>query len=371
MEFFQRIIAAITAFFMAIAALFGIVPKDKTPQINNVIYMIGDGMGPLHLEKTKHDEGVDLVMDTLEQQGFALTYSATDEVTDSAAAGTALACGIKTYNSSIGNYWFDDENNTHAEGTHPKSITTLCKENGMKTGVITTDDTVGATPGAFSSRANTRHDYEDIAAGQLHSGIDLIWGKDKGIITVSEVEAAGYKYVANADDMNSLVPGEKSFALFDDSLYHTYNRGDSPTLSQMTSKAIQLLSEDNDNGFFLMVEGAHIDKKSHNNDEAGMTEALIEFDNAVKIALEFARADEHTLIVVTADHETGGIVLNADGTYSFTRGNHSAANVPVRAFGPYEFIADGEIIENTLIPRRIADALHFSEDSFPCEIKDK
>lgn len=370
MEIIQRFFAALMAFFMAIATFFGFSSPKKTPQINNVIYMIGDGMGPLHLEKTKHDEGKSLVMDTLPQQGFAMTYSATDEVTDSAAAGTALSCGVKTYNGAVCNYWFDDENNTHTPGTHPKTITQLCMENGMKTGVITTDSTVGATPAAFSSRAAVRQDYDAIAKGQLASGIDLIWGKDNGTVTASDVKAAGYQYVTNMEEMNSLTAGTKSFALFDDSLYHTYNRGDSPTLSQMTDKAIQLLSADGKNGFFLMVEGAHIDKKSHDNNEKGMTDALLEFDNAVKVALDFAEKDEHTLIVVTADHETGGIVCNEDGSYSFTRGNHSAADVPVRAFGPYEFIKKGEVVENIWIPCRIAAALRFNEKSFPCEVKD-
>lgn len=373
MEFIQKIIAAILAFFTAIASFFGISVSPKEPKaeeksVTNVILLIGDGMGPLHLEKTKHDEGAELVMDTMPQQGFAMTYSATDEVTDSAAAGTALACGVKTYNHAIGYYWFEDPENTHAEGSHPMNITELCMQNGMKTGIVTSDYTSGATPAAFSAHTSSRNNTDDIYAQQLASGIDLIWGKSEDYFTASQVEEAGYTYVDSIESMNAVGADEKSFGQFTASVYHTYNKNEAtPTLSQMTESAVNILSQ-SDGGFFLMVEGAHIDKKSHDENESGMTEALCEFDNAVARALDFAEKDGHTLVVVTADHETGGIVLNDDGSYSFTQGSHSAADVPVRAYGPYDFIENGSVINNIEIPQRIAKALEFEEGSFPCEV---
>ena len=354
------------ALFLALAALLGIAPKKD---VQNVILMIGDGMGPLHLEKTKHDRGVSLAMDTMPMQGFALTYSATDEITDSAAGATALACGVKTYNGAIGYYWMGEPGVERAEGSYPKSITELCMENGMKTGIVTTDYTSGATPGGFSTHTTSRNNSEDIYSQQLVSGIDLIWGTSNNALSREAVEDAGYTYVDSIQTMNSVARDEKSFAQFTASTYHTYNKNDyTPTLSQMTECAINILSDGNKKGFFLMVEGAHIDKKSHNVDGDGATEALVEFDNAVRKALEFAEKDGHTLVVITADHETGGIVLNDDGSYSLTGGKHTAANVPVRAYGPYAFIENGEIINNIEIPVRIAKALEFDDALFPAAV---
>ena len=380
MEFFQRIIAAIVAFFMSIAAFLGIPVKKPIPvkNIQNVIYMIGDGMGENHLEKTKSERGVSLIMDTLPQKGYITTYSQTDETTDSAAAGTALACGIKTYNGAIGWYWFDAPESTYVEGDYPLNITTLCASNGMKTGVITTDNTTGATPAAFTAHAPSRGNDMDIYAQQLASGFDLIWGKADSFTTAEEITAAGYTYIDTIESMNALTPGTKSFGQFNASLYHTYNSDEvTPTLSQMTEKAISLLDgaasaegEDPNNGFFLMIEGAHIDKKSHDNNSEKMTDALMEFDNAVAKAIEFAEADGHTLVVVTADHETGGLTLDAEGNDVFTTSDHTSANVPLRVYGPVEFVANGEILDNTDVPKKIALALEFKPEAFPLKVND-
>ena len=116
-----------------------------------------------------------------------------------------------------------------------------------------------------------------------------------------------------------------------------------------------------------MIEGAHIDKHSHNNSDAEMTEALLEFDRTVEFALDYAKRDGETLVVVTADHETGAIVFNDDGAYSFTSGSHSAADVPVLVYGSDKLITNAEVLNNYEIPIRIAYLLGFSEDDFPFE----
>ncbi|MCD7828379.1 MAG: alkaline phosphatase [Clostridiales bacterium] len=350
---------------LSIFSLFGISVNEEK-DVQNVILLIGDGMGVMTLEKTKQERGISLAMETMEQQGFCMTRSASDEVTDSAAGATALACGVKTSNGSVGYYWFDDPSADWTEGTYPKNITEACMEYGMKTGIVTTDYTSGATPSGFSVHTSSRNNTEDIYAQQLESGIDLIWGRSQSkYISKSDITSAGYTYVNTISAMNSVSSGEKSFGQFSASLYHTYNKTDyTPTLSQMTESAIEILSG-SDEGFFLMVEGAHIDKKAADNEDSLTTEAVEEFDNAVAKALEFAEKDGHTLVIVTADHETGGITLNEDGTYSFTTTSHTAANVPVFAYGPYEFISDGEIIDNTDVPKRIAEALGISD--FPAE----
>lgn len=365
-EFFSRIIAAILAFFAAITAFFGYTPKTEEPEIKNVIVMIGDGMGENHLEKTKQERQTELVMDTLPVKGYATTYCANKPVTDSAAAATALACGVKTKKGMVGWYWFEQEGAEWAENTHPMNITELCMENGMKTGIVTTDYTSGATPSGFSVHTESRDNTEDILAQQLASGIDLIWGRDNEDLTASQVEEAGYTYISTIEDMNALTGNEKSYGLFTSSLYHVENSDENtPTLAEMTASAIELLDTDNENGFFLMVEGAHIDKKAANQNDDGTTEAVWSFDNAVKEAIEFTQADGHTLLIVTADHETGGITLDENGDYVFTTSSHTDTNVPVMVLGPYSFIEQGEVIDNTDIPVRIAKALGFDTDSFP------
>ncbi len=343
------------------------VSSTKTPdekeyeQVKNVIYFIGDGMGPLHLEKAKQERNIKLVMDTFPYQGRSMTRSLSNKVTDSAAGGTALSSGIRTYNGAIGVYMYDP---IHIQ-SNPKSITELCHENGMMTGVVTTDKTSGATPAAFTAHSTARNLDFDISAQQLNSDFDLIWGQSSDYVTKSKAEANGFTFVSTYDEMMAVESGERSFAQFDSELWHVNQvNAQTPTLSQMTMKAIDVL-DDTDEGFFLMVEGAHIDKNSHSNIDAGMTEALDEFDRTIALALEYAENDGETLIVITADHETGKIVLNADGTYSFTQTSHSDTNVPVLVYGSDTFIEDGEVLNNFEIPIRIAYSLGFDETQFP------
>lgn len=364
----ERFLAAVMAFIISLSSLFGI-PTEK--KIQNVILMIGDGMGEMHLKMTEEMRDVSLTINEFPQQGKAITRSANKKVTDSAAGATALACGVKTANGQIGTYWLEDPDFKYHANTHPKNITEVCRDNGLKTGVITTDDLSGATPGGFTAHTSSRNNDEDITSQQLKSGFDIIWGKEDGTLTEKQVTSAGYTYIDTIEEMNALTGDEKSYGMFTASLYHTYNKNDyTPTLSQMTEKAIELLDATNENGFFLMVEGAHIDKKSHNKDEEGAAEALEEFDNAVEVALNYAKENKHTLVVVTADHETGGVTLNDEGVYEMTTGDHTNANVPVRAYAPgnYVFIENWDTIDNTEISQRIVKALQLPADSIPCEV---
>ena len=138
-----------------------------------------------------------------------------------------------------------------------------------------------------------------------------------------------------------------------------------PTLTEMTAKAIDLLDDDED-GFFLMVEGAHIDKNSHSNNGDGMKDALLSFDKAIGYALEYAETHGDTLVIVTADHETGGITLQ-DGEYIYTTGDHTGANVPLLVYGCDDFIKNGEAIKNREVSRRVACVM--GEKKFPIREK--
>ena len=369
--FGAKFISVFMSILLTLGTTFGFfkAPTTKSAEtyrddnIKNVIYLIGDGMGFNHLEKTKKERNTALVMDTFGIKGSSMTRSFSDSVTDSAAGGTALAAGVRTGNGIIGAYYLDK----NSKYSYPKNITELCLERGMMTGVITTDETSGATPASFSAHSSNRNNTEDITNDQLSSDIDLIWGKSNGVATKSKAEANGFEYITSYGDMMALEEGSRSFAQFTNSLW-TLSQSDknTPNLEQMAIKAVDLL-DDTDEGFFLMIEGAHIDKHSHSNDDKKTTEATLEFDRTIEAMLSYAKADGETLVIVTADHETGGIT-DKNGTYTFTRDGHSAADVPVLVYGTDKLIRNGEKLNNYEIPIRIAYVLGFSEDEFPVSV---
>ncbi len=370
-SFMVKITASFISFILAFGTFFGAYKAPKTQEaskyfddnIKNVIYLIGDGMGFNHLEKTKVEKNTELVMDTFEIKGSSMTRSFNKKVTDSAAGGTALSSGIRTNNSAVGVYPFDKQ----AKYSYPKNITELCMESGMLTGVVTSDATTGATPSSFSAHESNRNNTAELTADQFESGINFIWGLSNGVATKSNAEKAGYEYITTYDEMMSLEEGGYSYAQFNNNLW-TIEQSDSetPTLEQMSMKAIDIL-DDTDEGFFLMIEGAHIDKHSHSNASDEMTESLESFDDTIEAVLEYAKADGETLVVVTADHETGAITPKGNG-YIFTSGDHSAADVPVLVYGSDKLIAKGEKLNNYEIPIRIAYVLGFDETQFPVAV---
>lgn len=365
---FLQISSLFMSLILTVGTTFGaFVPATTTEAVNyrdakikNVIYLIGDGMGFNHLEKTKDEKGVELVMDSIGVRGESRTRSLTNAVTDSAAGGTAIATGVRTYNGAIGVYLTDSLDVV----SHPKNLTELCIERGMKTGVITTDETSGATPSAFSAHESNRDKAEGITEDQLNSKIDLIWGAQNGVATKEAANSKGFTYVTTYDEMMALEEGSRSFAQFTNDLW-TLEQSDenTPTLEQMAIKAIDLL-DDTDKGFFLMIEGAHIDKHSHSNEDENMMEAVMEFDKVIDYVLDYAEKDGETLVVITADHETGAITQEGD-SYVFTSGSHSSANVPLLVYGSDKLIANGETVNNYEIPIRIAYILGFTEENFP------
>lgn len=370
-KFMSKIISVLISVALTFGTAFGLFVPSKTKnasdyyksEIKNVIYLIGDGMGPSHLQKTKSDKNTGLVMDTFAYTGFSRTRSFTSFVTDSAAGGTALSTGIRTANKAVGVNPIDKT----PKYSYPKNLTELCKERGMMTGVITTDDTTGATPASFSAHSSDRYNTEEITMDQLTSSIDLIWGQANGVATKSLAEANGFEYIVSYDEMMALEEGSRSYAQFTNSLW-TLEQSDknTPNLEQMAVKAVDLL-DDTDKGFFLMIEGAHIDKYSHSNDDEKMTEALLEFDRTIEAMFNYAKADGETLVVITADHETGNIKLKND-KYVFTSDGHTDTNVPILVYGSDKIISGGNKINNYEIPMRIAYTLGFTEKEFPATV---
>jgi alkaline phosphatase len=237
----------------------------------------------------------------------------------------------------------------------------------MAAGVVTTDETSGATPSAFSAHTLARGQEKDISNDQLRSDIDLIWGGASESINKENTAANGYTYVGSETELNKLTAGSKSFAQFSfDDLKYVKNNHDTPTVEEMTTKAIEILSADED-GFFLMVEGACIDKHSHDNDMENMTLSAEEFDKAVAAALDFAEKDGETLVIVTADHGTGGMKEDGKGGYKFTSGQHDFGDVPVYVSATDAGFESGTEIKNRQIPVQIARVLGFNEGQFPAQ----
>ncbi len=335
----------------------------------NVIFMIGDGMGFNTVAATKALKGIDVSMETMPVISQSETRSITNKVTDSAAGGTALACGTRTYNGAIGVYMFAPlANFWHV----PKSLTDLAIEMGKSTGVLTTDQTSGATPAAFSAHSVARTFEWDISRDQMSSDIDLIWGCASETVTPEACADNGFTYFTTATEMEALEPGTRSFGQFNwDAIANVTNDNDTPYIADMTEKAIELLSEDED-GFFLMVEGAHIDKFSHDNNFDGSTAHTVEFSKAVQVALDFAAADGDTLVVVTADHETGGITYNeATGEYYYTDDSHTGVNVPVYVSATDAGFVTDEAYKNCDVSLQVAKVMGCDEKAFPTFIADK
>jgi len=331
-------------------------------EVKNIILLIGDGMGLAQVASARIKAvGADgcLHLDRCPVTGFATTHS-TSLVTDSAAGGTALATGSKTNNGRLS--MLPDERPL-------QTILEVAQDKNMATGLVTVCTPNHATPAAFASHVLSRNMGPEITEQILKTRVDVIFGAgDVGTTTQPSAEAAqakqiGYHLVANRDDMKALTADQTpALGLFQDS-----SGQNPPMLAAMTAKAIEILNKDQD-GFFLMVEGSDIDWCCHGNDAPGSIQKTLLFDLAIKEALDFALKDKHTLVVVTADHETGGMAVNGgsldgkDLSLGWTTGGHTGIPVPIYAFGPGASRFMG-LRDNTDIPQIFAQFL--GVDDFP------
>lgn len=353
-RFLSLMLAAVMIFGVLAAGAYA--EKEKT--FKNIIVMIGDGMGENSIEWTKAEKKIDAFMDSLPYKGYSKTNSYTF-VTDSAAGGTALSSGYRAINSNVGTLAIPLDDFGAVVCTYTNSCE-IAKETGRKAGIVTSDKNSGATPASFSAHVASRDMSEAICDQQLASNIDLIWGRADSYLTEEKVNASGWTYVDSFADVKALDGTTKSFGQFDDSVDVQYATGEEghteALLSDLTVKAIDLL--DNDKGFFLMVEGAHIDKNNHSNNKEGMMNSLIEFDKAVQKAVEFAEKDGNTLVIVTADHETGKITFNeSKNEYEYRSGGHTGRNVPLRVYGSDELVKDGAAVKNLEVSRFTAEKM--------------
>lgn len=362
------IVSLFTTVIMLFGNLFGLTGYKGTDHedyktYKNVILMIADGNGANTIAATKKLRNTELAMDNMPVKCESETRSLTDKVTDSAAGGTALATGIRTYNGAIGVYIFDPIGSLF---NVPKNLCELAIENGKSAGVVTTDKTSGATPASFSAHAPDRGNEKNISKDQMKSDLDLIWGAESETVTPELCAKQDYQYISTQEEMDALEAGTRSFGQFSfNDFANIDNSNGTPYIADMTEKAIELLSA-NENGFFLMVEGAQVDKFSHSNNLEGASAQLVEFSKAVQSALDFAAKDGETLVVVTADHETGGITYNEEtGEYYYTKTGHTGVNVPCFVSAEDAGFVSGEAYKNCEISTQIARVMGCDNSQFP------
>ncbi len=346
-----------TLFFLCLALFtFSSMHAQLQQQPKNVILLIGDGMGlaQIYSFMSVRDQ---TAFDEFRYIGLSKTFSADDYTTDSAAGGTALAAGEKTNNGYIGV-------NPNKEAI--PNLVEKSKRKGKSTGVVSACSVTHATPASFVAHQASRKMDEEIAADFTITQPDVFIGggrdyfekrSDKRNLTDS-LKARKYNVVYTMNDLQNSGDMKTAALLYDVHPPKASERGD--YLPKASSKAIELLSQ-NPAGFFMMIEGSQIDWACHNNDFPYMMGEMEDFNTTILAALEFAKKDKQTLVIVTADHETGGLTLlekdkNGDIEYNYSTKKHSAVPVPVWAFGPgaQEF---GGIYNNTEIEKKIARLL--------------
>ncbi len=308
------------AFSLFIFTLNSTGQQAGEPEIKYIFLFIGDGMGLAHVNAAEAylketGEGERLSFTGFPETGFMSTYAANRFITGSAAAGTAMATGNKTY---IGRISMDPEGNQAYE-----TIAEKAKREGMKVGILSSVSIDHATPAVFYAHQPSRNMYFEIAVDLTNSGFDFFGGGgfreptgtlDGKEISIPELaKQKGYNYVNTDGTIRNLKKGsEKVIAVspkLDESAAMPYSIDNKPediSLADFTEKAIELL--ENENGFFIMVEGGKIDWASHANDPATVIHDVLAFNKAVAEAYDFyEKHPDETLIVVTADHETGGL----------------------------------------------------------------
>jgi alkaline phosphatase len=329
----------------------------------NVILMIGDGMGLGTISSAMYQSKQPLSLEKFPVVGFHKTTATDDLITDSAAGATAFSCGVKTFRSAIG---------ITADSLPCKTILQELKERGLAVGMVVTSTVVHATPAAFIAHQNNRVYYEDIALDFLKTDIDLLIGGGKVYFERRDndnrnliqewinrdYEVHHYAMV----DMHDLDLNTRRNLVYFTADKHplpvTAGRDYLPYASRL---APHFLERRGERGYFLMIEGSQIDWGGHSNDGDWATREMLDFDRAVGVVFDYARRRGNTLVIVTSDHECGGVsviggAIGGPIEYGFTTNNHTGAMVPVFAYGPGAELFAG-IYDNTAIYFKMRQAL--------------
>lgn len=312
---FRKIQILVLTFAMVLSFVTPLASAAEKGSAKNVILLIPDGLGTSHVTATRIYKGEELSFERY-VKGLMNTWSTDTTITDSAAAGTAMATGYKTESGKI---------SVTPDGMEPDSILDAAREKGKATGVIATSRVTHATPAAFVAHNESRSNEVDLAQQYINK-VDVVLGGGQDMFTleseggkqpernlVQEAKDAGYKYITTKSEMADTTNGKVLGLFAKGAMTYEIDRVDveQPSLSDMTKYAIDVLSKDQD-GFFLMVEGSQIDWAGHANDPVALIHDTLEFESAVNEALEFAKKDNETLVVVASDHETGGLAIGSN-----------------------------------------------------------
>lgn len=335
---------------------------QKNPKpVKNVIIMIGDGMGVAQVYAGLTANKGHLNIERCTAVGFHKNQASDKYVTDSAAGATALACGQKTYNGAIG---------VDPEQQSLPTILEIAEKNGRSTGLVATCSITHATPASFIAHEPSRSMDEAIAADFLKTDIDLFIGGGRkfftkradGLNLVDSLKARKYNIANTISEVQNAKEG-KLAAFLAEEQQAKFSDGRADELVKSTEVALNILQQ-NKKGMFLMIEGSQIDWGGHANDTQYIIDEMIDFDNAIGKVLDFAQKDGNTLVIITADHETGGFSIN-DGNMTtgwvdgkFTTGGHTGVMIPVFAFGPGSEKFSG-IYDNTAIFHKMLDVYGF------------
>ena len=308
---------------------------NETGTVKNVILMIPDGqsVGATTLARW-YNGGKALTIDEM-ACGLVRTYSSDAAIADSAPSGTAMATGFKSHTGFVG--VLPDVNsmpgmNPLAKGDERKPVASVLEAaqlTGRATGIIATSEIMHATPADFTAHDPSRKNYDNLSEQQVYQEVDVVLGSGESYFTkeergdgedlVSEIKNMGYDYVTTIEEMNNS-DSEKIWGMFAPvDMAYDFDRDPAkePSLAEMTAKAISTLNK-NENGFFLLVEGSKVDWAAHANDPIGVISDTLAFDNAVKVALDFAKKDGNTVVISVTDHGNGGITIGntaTDSTY--------------------------------------------------------
>lgn len=331
----------------------------------NIILLIGDGMGITQITAGLYSNGNQLNLEKFKHIGLHKTYSSDDLITDSAAGATAFSAGVKTYNGAIG---------VDADTLFVPTILEEAEQHHKSTGLVATSTIVHATPASFIAHQKSRRMYEAIASDFLKTDIDVFIGGGKKFFDrresdnrnlLDELKQNDYLvkdyFNSNLKDIR-VKPNQKIVYLTADEDPIPVAQG-RDYLEEASMLAINQLSNNSKDGFFLMIEGSQIDWGGHANKSDYIVSEFLEFDTVIGRVLDWAMADKNTLVIVTADHETGGYAING-GTMdsletAFTSTYHTADLIPVFAYGPGSEAFNG-IYENTAIYHKMRAAFRFN-----------
>ena len=339
-------------FFISIANLLAQKPI-------NVIFFIGDGTGLPQISAGNYVNDNHTAFEDFQYIGLSKTHSYDNLVTDSAASGTAMSSGMKTHNRVIGL----DENKNPIP-----NILELCQSNGYKTALIATSTILHATPASFFAKVSSRYKYEEIAFQLTKSEVDYFMGGGKKYFTSRKdnrnllLEDNTRTYVSSIGEFEKSSAEKIGYFTANDDP-KTILEGRNPSLSKMLLATLEKVALQ-DSPFFIMVEGSQIDWGGHDNDLDYVLSEFKDFNESIQAALDFAKKNKNTLIVVTGDHETGGLAISGGEMENnkiktvFSTTGHTAIMIPVFSYGPHSEEFKG-IYDNTQIFHKFKKSLAF------------